>query len=86
MLGGFDNIKNLKFHSYVELGHWIKEGLLKFDIVKKQKSNGVNFKDFVGFIQWFMNRVPSRLADRKKLQGTVQNERLLGRKEWAQGS
>lgn len=33
-----------------------------------------------------MNQAASHLADRKVLPGTVQNERLIGRKEQEQGS
>ena len=36
----------------------------------------MSFKDLTGFVQQFMNRVASILAEGMELQGAVQNERL----------
>lgn len=44
---------------------------------KNTKFHGVNFKDFIAFIQWFVNQAALYLAYRRELQGDVQNERLL---------
>lgn len=39
--------------------------------VLKTKLNWTNFKDLTGFIQQFINRPASHLADRKELQGVI---------------
>lgn len=51
--------------------------LENFDLCYKTTFNWVNFQDLIGFVQWFMNQATSRLADRKELQGAVQDKRLL---------
>ena len=43
-------------------------------IMLQTKFNWVNFKDLIGFIQWFINQVVFILAERKGLWGALQNE------------
>lgn len=43
----------------------------------KTKLTWVNFKDLIGFIQWFMNRAASRPTNRKELQRAIGSERPL---------
>ena len=50
--------------------------LLKFDIVKKKKKLK-QFRDLLGFVQWFVNWTACNLTDRKELWGAIQNEKLL---------
>ena len=44
-----------------------------------KKIKWVNFKDLIGFIQWFMNWAAPGLVDRKELRGAIQNKRLIER-------
>ena len=55
------------------------------NIVLKDKLRHI-LKIFSMFEQKLIQIAASNRADRKELQGAVQNERLTGRKGWEQGS